>query len=249
LTLATPVERSALAARVERLTLATRVERYCVDMRILALDSAVGSCSVTLVSDAAMVAGRAASEARDAAALMPDMVRACLRESGWSLGQVDAIAVTVGPGSFTGIRTGLALAHGISVATGRPITAVTVGEAIRERLHTVTDRPVWCVIASRRGRIFLDTEGGIQSLAEDAIPMPDRAIVVAGPAAADAASRLAARGADVMLSDVMFPSGIDIAQVGARRLAGTIAPRPAEPLYIDAPEAKPLPGPDAKPAV
>ena len=66
-------------------------------------------------------------------------------------------------------------------------------------------------------------------------------MAVAGGAAADVASRLAARGANVMLTDARLPVGRYIAQVAAQRFAGQIRPLPAEPLYVDPPEAK-LPG-------
>jgi hypothetical protein len=63
-------------------------------------------------------------------------------------------------------------------------------------------------------------------------------IAVAGNAAVEVAARLAARGADVMLTDARLPVGTHVAQVGALRHAGALPPLAAQPLYVDPPEAR-----------
>ena len=73
------------------------------------------------------------------------------------------------------------------------------------------------------------------------LPDPAGPVAIAGDAAADVASRLAARGVNVMLTDARLPTGRHIAQVAERRFLGTIRTLPAEPLYVDPPEAR-LPG-------
>jgi hypothetical protein len=90
--------------------------------------------------------------------------------------------------------------------------------------------------------VFLEVGEQILSLAVTDLPRPDGSIAIAGGAAADVASRLAARGFNVMLTDARLPSGIHIARVAERRHLGTIRPLLAEPLYVDPPEAK-RPGP------
>ena len=215
-------------------------------MRILALDSAVGRCSATLVDDGAVVAGYQRDLERGHATVLPVMVRDCLREAGLHAADCDVIAVTVGPGSFTGIRGGLALAQGIAVAAGRPVIGVTVGEALADSLPQLGSRILWCATTSRRGRIFLEVGDQILSLAVSELPRPDGSVAVAGGAAADVASRLAAAGVNVMLTDARLPSGRHIAEVAGRRFAGAIRPLAAEPLYVDPPEAK-LPGGMAPP--
>ena len=210
-------------------------------MRILALDSAVGRCSATLVSDAAVIAGYQQDIDRGQTAILPVMARDCLRDAGISATDLDLIAVTVGPGSFTGIRGGVALAQGIAVATGLPIVGVTVGEALAESLPHLGGRTLWCATTSRRGRIFLETTEDVHSLALDELPDPRGPVALAGGAAADVASRLLARGRNVMLTNARLPLGRHIAIVAERRFRGTIRPLAAEPLYVDPPEAK-LPG-------
>jgi tRNA threonylcarbamoyladenosine biosynthesis protein TsaB len=215
-------------------------------MRILALDSAVARCSATIVDDGAVVAGYQRDLERGHATVLPAMVRDCLREAGLHAADCDLIAVTVGPGSFTGIRGGLALAQGIAVAAGRPVIGVTVGEALADSLPQLGGRILWCATTSRRGRIFLEAGDQILSLAVSELPRPDGLVAVAGGAAADVASRLAAMGVNVMLTDARLPSGRHIAEVAGRRFAGAIRPLAAEPLYVDPPEAK-LPGRMAPP--
>ena len=103
-------------------------------MLILALDSAVARCSATLVSAGTVVVGFQQDLERGHASVLPVMARDCLHGPGLQVAELDIIAVTVGPGSFTGIRAGVALAQGIAVAAGCPVIAVTVGEALAESL-------------------------------------------------------------------------------------------------------------------
>ena len=210
-------------------------------MRILALDSAVGRCSATIVLNGGVVAGYQQDIDRGHAAILPVMARDCLRDAGLGASELDLVAVTVGPGSFTGIRACIALAQGIALAAGIPVVGVTVGEAIADSLPQLGGRTLWCATESRRDRIFLETGAGILSLAIADLPNPSGPVAVAGNAAAVAASRLAARGVNVMLTDARRPAGRHIAAVAERRLRGDVAPLPAEPIYVDPPEAK-LPG-------
>jgi tRNA threonylcarbamoyladenosine biosynthesis protein TsaB len=73
----------------------------------------------------------------------------------------------------------------------------------------------------------------------DALPVPDGKIAMAGDAAAAVAARLAARDADVMLTDARLPLARHVAEVAERRFAGMLRPLPAQPLYVDPPEARP----------
>jgi tRNA threonylcarbamoyladenosine biosynthesis protein TsaB len=211
-------------------------------MRILALDSAVARCSATIVADGGVLTGLQQDLERDHASVLPVMVRDALRQAHLRVEQLDGIAVTVGPGSFTGIRAGLALAHGLGLAAGRTVIGVTVGEALRQAVPDAGGRVVWCAIPSRRGRLFLDMDGEILSLAVADIPLPGAPVALAGPAALDVATRLAAKGAHVMLTDAILPTGPSIAAAARLRLEGRLPPLAAEPLYIDPPEAKPQPG-------
>jgi tRNA threonylcarbamoyladenosine biosynthesis protein TsaB len=208
-------------------------------MRILALDSAVSRCSATIVTDNEVAFGFQQDLDRGHASVLAVMTRDCLRDAGLTAADLDLIAVTVGPGSFTGIRGGIALARGIGVAADRPVVGVTVGEALADSLPHLGGRLLWCTIPSRRGRIFLESGDSVLSLALADVPDPGRPVAIAGSAAADVASRLAARGVNVMLTDARLPLGRHVAMVAERRFRGGLRPLPAEPLYVDAPQARP----------
>jgi tRNA threonylcarbamoyl adenosine modification protein YeaZ len=207
-------------------------------MRVLALDAALARCTAAVVVDQQTVALRQEDAARGHAALLPVMADAVLTAAELRATALDLVAVTVGPGSFTGIRAALALAHGIALAAGVPVVGITVGEALADSLPYLGERRLWSAIDSRRGRVFLERDGTVLSFALDSLPPPLGRIAVAGDAAIVVASRLAAREADVMLTDARLPQARHVAVVGERRLAGMLPSLPARPLYVDPPEAK-----------
>jgi tRNA threonylcarbamoyl adenosine modification protein YeaZ len=208
-------------------------------MRILVVDSALARCTAAVVRDEAVLALRETPAARGQASVLPVLVDDVLREAGLEAARLDMVAATVGPGSFTGVRAGLALAHGIAAGAGIPVIGVTVGEALAEALPRLGHRALWVAIGSRRGRVFLERDGEIASFGLDALPLPDPgvAVAVAGDAAIPVAAFLAARGRDVMLTDARLPAARQIALVAARRFVGRLAALPAQPLYVDPPLA------------
>ncbi len=225
-------------------------------MRLLTLDAALARCSAAVVADgpagdgpsgdSAVLAERRVEGGRSQAQL-PDMVQAVLAESGADPATLDAVAVTVGPGSFTGLRSALALAHGLALAIGRPVVAVSVAEALAAMLPVDLGLPVWTAIDSKRGRVFLDCGAGMQAVPLDALPQPPGRVALVGDAAAALAALLTARGNDVLLTEACLPEPRGIALAALARLAGKLPPLLAQPLYIDPPEAK-LPAGGLRPA-
>jgi len=207
-------------------------------MRILALDAALARCAAAIVVDREMVAAHQTDATQGHAALLPVMAKDVLAKAAITAASLDLVAVTVGPGGFTGIRAGLALAHGIAVAVGVPVVGVTVGETLAESLPFLGERHLWTAIDSRRGRVFLERGDTVISASLDALPVPAGKVAVAGDAAPQVAARLAARDADVMLTDARLPLARHVAVVAERRIKGELRPLPAQPLYVDPPEAK-----------
>jgi tRNA threonylcarbamoyladenosine biosynthesis protein TsaB len=216
-------------------------------MRVLTLDAALARCSAAVVADQDIVALRQENASRGHAALLPVMTEAVLDEARLRASDLDLVAVTVGPGSFTGIRAALALAHGIGRAANVAVVGVTVGEALADSLPYLGARELWSVVDSRRNRIFLERVGSTIALALADLPQLPGRIAVAGDAAPTVAAWLAARDIDVMLTSARVPMARHIAIVAENRHAGRLPPRPAQPLYVDPPEAK-LPAGGLRPA-
>ncbi len=207
-------------------------------MRVLALDAALGPCSVAVVADGACLAQRQSADPRGASAALPGLVAAVLAASP---GGFDAVAVTVGPGSFTGVRAALAVAHGLALGAGVPVIGVTSTEAVAAALPALDGRAAWVALDTRRGRVFLDRGAGAEVMDPAALPLPDGPVALAGDAAPVVAAALAARGADVRLTDLRGIEARHVGQVGLQRLAGSLPPLAAYPLYIEPPEARPQP--------
>jgi tRNA threonylcarbamoyladenosine biosynthesis protein TsaB len=101
-------------------------------VRILAIGGTGPVAAAACLVDAAgvTVAGRALRAAAAEADLLPAQVQACLAEAGWRAGELDLIACGVGPGGFTAIRVGVALARALALAAGMRVMAVSTFEAL-----------------------------------------------------------------------------------------------------------------------
>lgn len=203
-------------------------------MRVLALDAAGAGCFVALVVDGAVRAERRATGERGQSALLPTMARDVLAEAG----AFDLVAVTVGPGSFTGLRGAIALAHGLALGASCPVIGVTVAEALVEALPKLPRRAIWVALDNRRGRVFLDIAGELAAWPLDGLPRPHGPVAIAGDQASEVAARLAAQEHDVMLTDSRRPKALQVAAVGLRRASGGLLPLAAQPLYVEPPEAR-----------
>lgn len=209
-------------------------------MLVLTLDAALPGCSAGVVRNGAVLAERRMTGARGHAGALPAMAAAVLAEAGVGAAALSLVSVTVGPGSFTGLRAALSLAHGIGLAAGVPVVGVTVGEA----LDGPPDGPLggrlhWTAVDTRRGRVFLEVAGQVRSAGLDALPAPSGPVRVSGDAAVAVVERLLGAGHDAMVG-TLAPDPAGIAAAALRRAEAGLAPRPAQPLYVDPPEARPL---------
>lgn len=211
---------------------------------VLALDASGAGGLAALVVDGTVIAERRLDMARGVPAALPALAQAVLAEAGVVPAELGLIAAVVGPGSFTGIRAALAFAHGLALASGAALAGVTVGEALAGL--AAPGRALWVASDSRRGRVFLERGEAAEAVALDALPVPPGSVDVAGALAVVVASRLAARGADVRLLAPRQADAAGIARAGLLRHRGALPPRPAQPLYVDPPEARV--GADRRPA-
>src|ERR1700740_3337346 len=101
-------------------------------MKILAVDTCLGACSVALLDDEKALAHRFELMDRGHAEALAPMVQEAMKEAGIAYDLLDRLAVTVGPGTFTGQRVGLAFMRGMRVALACPLVGVTTLEAMAE---------------------------------------------------------------------------------------------------------------------
>jgi tRNA threonylcarbamoyladenosine biosynthesis protein TsaB len=220
---------------------------YPAAMHLLAIDTSADLCSVGVAVDGqapvvrSMAVGRAHAER-----LMP-MVESAMNAAEVAFADLTRIAVTVGPGSFTGIRIGVAAARGLALATGAKAIAIGTlavhAEAARALLVKADAMPVPIVaaVAAGRGELYaqrFSLDGTAQGEPQLASPDAIRVLI-------DAATALAGSGADALAAVglgnpiVHRESSPDIAAL--LRLARQ-APEQGEaprPLYLRPPDAKP----------
>ena len=217
--------------------------------RILALNGASAAAGIgfgLLALDGAALHSRSegALPGRDGAAL-PLLLRERLDALSWPAASLDLVAVVVGPGSFTGLRATLALAHGLALGGGAEVVGVTVGEALAPGLRAVAgDDPFWCVSQARRGRVFIERPDGglpVQAAMLDALPVPQLPVLLGGDASDLVADAL---GGAARRSGLFAPSAAAVARAALSRRDGFLPPLPVQPLYVDPPEAR-LPGHEA----
>jgi tRNA threonylcarbamoyladenosine biosynthesis protein TsaB len=209
---------------------------------ILALDTCVDACSVALWSDGETLAAMSEPMARGHQERLAPMAAEALSAAGLKPTALDRIAVTTGPGSFTGLRVGLAFAKGLALALDRPCIGVGTLEALALSQDTAF---VATCLDARRGRVYLQAfADGRAVMAPDILDIDVAAARLAelwtgGPA------RIVGSGAP-LVAGVLASASIDAAAVPdpaiLARLASARTPGPMpRPLYLRAPDAK-LPG-------
>jgi tRNA threonylcarbamoyladenosine biosynthesis protein TsaB len=206
-------------------------------MIVLGLDTCLLSCSVAVLDGERVVASAREIMARGHQERLAPMTRDVMAKAGLGFDQLDRIAVTVGPGSFTGLRVGIAFAKGLALALDRP----AVGIGVLEALAAETEGLVFAAIDARRGQLYLQAfEKGRALMAPDALTLE--------MASARLAELSQGRGFTVVgpgahLLEGVLPSAQIVPSEGAQarqvaRLAMTRAPAPLKPLYLRAPDAK-----------
>ena len=212
---------------------------------VLGLDSASSACSVAVVRNGTVLAERFRPMARGhVEALMP-MVLAALDEAATGFAALDLIAVTVGPGSFTGLRAGLAAARGMAFGGSLPLDGVTTLEAVAFATRGESaGRPVLVALETRRDDLYVqrfDPDGAPET--EPAALPPSAALVLACGAllAGDGAGRLGAESAGRPLAIAAgpgLPAARDVAAIAAARRQSGRRPLAPAPFYLHPPEAR-----------
>ncbi len=224
-------------------------------MKILALDTSMTACSVAcvLVDDISGEIGMLAEIRKDMArghaeALVP-MIARVMDEAGTGFDSLDRVAVTIGPGSFTGLRVGIATARGLGLALDIPVAGIGTLDALATDFVASRDglkTPFAILLDARREQIYVrnyDADGLPRDEAvvcdlEDMSWLGNPSTLLAGPGAAVLAERgllNVAHGDIMQLPHQNGPTARSIAALGAK--ADDLDSRPA-PLYLRPADAK-----------
>ena len=216
-------------------------------MRLLVIDTALGACTAAVFEDARPLAAQFLPMTKGHQERLGGVVRDVVAEAGGGFDALERIGVTVGPGSFTGLRVGLAFAQGLGAAL----------DALAGSLPK-DGSPVAALIDARRGQVYAKLfVDGVATGPDEALTLEDaaRRIAALGPDV-----RLVGNGAAVLteafpdlkhalIDDRVAPSPEALALLTAA--ADPVMHLP-KPLYLRAPDATPpsrLPGQPRQPAV
>jgi tRNA threonylcarbamoyladenosine biosynthesis protein TsaB len=213
---------------------------------VLAFDTAGNGCSAAVLRDGKIVAHRFAAMARGQSEQLLPMIDTVLGEAGLAMTALDLIAVTVGPGAFTGLRIGIAAARGLALASGVPVLGITSFAAVAAQVprRACADRTLVVALDSRRAELYLqafDSEGG--PLGDGALVAPAHLarwapvgpLLLAGDAAPTLAAALAARHPEIA-SGSGIADAADIARLAAAAWRPDLGAPPPRPLYLRAPD-------------
>jgi tRNA threonylcarbamoyl adenosine modification protein YeaZ len=218
-------------------------------MRVLAIDTALEACSAAVLDteQGGISARESLPMVRGHAEALLPLIARVMDSAGLEFAALDRIAVTTGPGSFTGLRVGIAAARGIALAAGKPAVGLSTLAAYAAPLIAADDAvPVVAVIDARHDHVYLQVFGpGGRTVVTSRVASLREAL----RAAATGAPRLIGTAAEMLAAawpaDQRVPRLVDarrapdvdwVARLGA---AATDTGVPPKPLYLRAPDAQP----------
>ena len=196
-------------------------------MNILAVDTCLDACSVAVWADGRTLAAASEPMSRGHQERLAPLAEATMARAGLRFKDLDRIAVTVGPGSFTGLRVGLAFAKGLALALDIPCVGIGTLEALAESAGA-NDGLVAAAIDPHRGQIYLQLFlDGRAVMAPDVLPVetaaarlaelwPGGAAVIVGSGAPLLAGIVPAAGGVIVVD-------IDGAPIGAVGITGDLS--------------------------
>ena len=217
-------------------------------MRILAIDTALGACAAGVIAmpDRVLAQESLAMARGHAEALMPLLARV-MDQAGIGFDALDRIAVTVGPGSFTGLRVGIAAARGIALASGKPAVGVsTLAAFAGPYLAAGETRPVVAAVDARHDQVYFEVFGPGGRILVTPRLSPVRDAVRA--ASATAAAVIVGSGAGMLagawsdgnpLPTIATQGAPQIASIARLGAAADVAHALPKPLYLRRPDARP----------
>jgi tRNA threonylcarbamoyladenosine biosynthesis protein TsaB len=201
---------------------------------ILAIETSTPACSVALVVGDAKFS-RYSEEPRSHTRLIMGMIDEVVREAGITVDSLDAIAVTVGPGSFTGLRIGFSAAQGLAFGADIPVIPVSTLQVMSQtyRRNYATDmncsHTVFPILDARMGEFNcgayqLDSSGQFKAVIDDQLLSKNNALELCenlqpGIIVGDHSSLLTSSGIDSYPVQALYPDAVDLVDIALTRLA------------------------------
>jgi tRNA threonylcarbamoyl adenosine modification protein YeaZ len=219
-------------------------------MRLLAIDTALAACSAAIYdTEVGLIAAESRPMARGhAEALMP-LIAKLMSDAKAKFSELDRIAVTVGPGSFTGLRVGIAAARGIALTSGKPAVGVTTLAAFAAPHAGREDAtPILAVIDARNDNVYMQVFGSdavsrepprIATLTQAIEAVAPGPVLVVGSGAPFVAASWPGWMPPDWIKTSVAPDIEWVARLGADADASV---RPPRPLYLRDPNYKPQDG-------
>ncbi|GAB2501751.1 tRNA (adenosine(37)-N6)-threonylcarbamoyltransferase complex dimerization subunit type 1 TsaB [Lysobacter humi (ex Lee et al. 2017)] len=213
-------------------------------MKLLAFETSTEACSVALWLDGEVIERFEVAPRRHAELALP-WADALLAGAGIARGALDAIAVGRGPGAFTGVRLGLALAQGVALGLDRPLVPVSTLAALALP-QAVDDAPVLAAIDARMGELYVGrfrrAGADVEPLAPEAL-LPPEGVDVEGTGWRGAGTGFGARDgllatrlqpAFVLIDPCALPHAADTARLAAIAFerGEALPPERVEPAYL-----------------
>jgi len=218
-------------------------------MRVLAIDTALAACAAAVLDTyhAAVTASETVAMTRGHAEAVMPLIARVMDQAGVEFSQLDRIAVTTGPGSFTGLRVGISAARGIALAAGKPAIGLsTLAGFAAPHIAEGDSYAVVAAVDARHDHVYLQVfgPGGRTVVSPRIAPIRDAVrAAVTGPA------RIVGSGAELLVAQwpKTEPPPLLVEQLGApdigwiARLGAAAAEGhgPPKPLYLRAPDAQP----------
>ena len=213
----------------------------------LTIDTAADACAAGLIGDGKVLAQELQEMTLGHAEALVPMVQKLVGEARVGLADIDLVAVTIGPGSYTGVRTGIAAARGFALGTGAPAAGVSSLQAVALAAAPDSAGPILCVLETRRADYFAqlfnpDGSSRASPIVAEGKTLANLAARYSAVLAGNAVERLIEECPALICATVsaaIWPRPVDIAALAETDYAdGGLAEDTLSPLYLRAAEAK-----------
>jgi tRNA threonylcarbamoyladenosine biosynthesis protein TsaB len=207
-------------------------------LRVLGIETTTLQASAALVEGGQLVATRTHARPKQSAEQLLPMIAELLASAGWSRTALDRIGVSVGPGSFTGLRVGIACAQGLAMGLGVPLLGVTSLRAMARAVPESISGVRCALLDARRGEVFAAAYQAGPQAAELLAPLALAASAARASLERAIAAPIVWVGSGLSLAGIepsrSFPEADEPSAAAVGQLAEALEPaeHPPVPVYV-----------------